>query len=867
MATSNEINQYTRSSQELTDNASTLAKTLKLGKEAFKDLKNITGNVGNAISAAGDDVQKWNLGINDSFSNITNYFGSSKNGVIATTANAVQGLMKIADALVGGVFKQVDTVMKFQGTVSTVGISATKTTEDLVNMAKMSGRPIDKAGKLMESFVSVGTSLSFLGPNTGKAAERLSKVFDNREDQLRYLKVGLNPDDLMKYQAEGIKFLTGYGVKIGEDDRVLRSATLNYVDTLTSLSILTGESRDQAAQRLASLKGDVSYQIKMRELIKSGNTKAADEFTKTLALLDNLPELKKGFSDFIANGQATTVEGKKLMLVMQSKAAQIAKDVEDGRMTGVEAARELGVQYQAYIKTNKDTLSVSKELQNAAGVTGKVMDETGRLANLRTEEDAKKLIDENLKKSDPGAEAKNKMFDAEREIGFVKDQVVKSSMSLTLAGFQTMIDVFKSGAYYIADFARIISGGQYTEGLEEIMMTVGTTKQIDKLKTESKNKLDDLNTRIERIKSPEKRKAEFAERTKIAEAEFNRLSDTHASQQQIETARAAMDAARVAERKEIAEQAQLKQSGVSVEQLESQRTYLQQRYTRIEKTRTAFTSAETAMYWEEEKGKQQQTKAELIGKVMSVDLSEASKYIEFGSQTGDAQHWAIFSSRNPALAKNVVLLAQEYFKVKNEKLRITSSYRSYDEQKALYDGWLKAGGNHEGKPTVNVPGYGNVTTPANPDVKETPHMTSTGIDISKDQLDYLEGRGILQRMGLRRPYRKDPVHIEKAMFGSSMLRGKEIELHGREALIELFNGTIPITLPPSFVENTFADAKSDIKPKLQLPEIQPKKSTNDAREELDLDLLERMDAQFDDLIAGIDKSNLLQHDIKTYMAA
>ena len=141
-----------------------------------------------------------------------------------------------------------------------------------------------------------------------------------------------------------------------------------------------------------------------------------------------------------------------------------------------------------------------------------------------------------------------------------------------------------------------------------------------------------------------------------------------------------------------------------------------------------------------------------------------------------------------------------------------------------------------------------------------------GVDISKAQLDWLEGKGLLQGMGLRRPYRNDPVHVEKAKFGSSMIKGKEIEMHGREALIELFNGTIPINLPPDFKENTFSEIKDTIKPKVNTQSTTTKPN-NDNKDVLDLELLSAIDSQFDDLIASMDKSNLLQHDIKTYMAA
>ena len=867
MRTSSEINDFSGNSQELTSKAVSFAKSaLTLGKITLRDLQSISGSTISAIQSSSDDVSKWTNTMSNGFSMLTNGFGSISKGPTKDAIAAVQIILKVADTLVGSVFKHVDDVMKLQASVTDIGITATKTTSQLVGMAKNAGFPVNRAATLMESFNSVGTSLTFLGPNTGKAAERLSKVFDNREDQLKYLKQGLDPSNLIKYQAEGVKFLTGFGVKASEDDIKVRKTTLAYVDSLTTLSLLTGESRDQMAAILAVLKSDTSYQIKMRELQKSGNTKAFNEFNSVMVLLDGVsPELKKGMADFIANGSATTVEAKKMMLVMGSKGAELAKAIEEGTMTGAEAAKEVGIAYQRFMKTNQRALSLSTDFQNASGANGKVFMETERLSTIKSEADAKKIIDENAKKPDAAIEAKNSMLNAEREINFVGDEVKRKMMPNALLVFFHLMKMINRTTFTIAQFTLGINGGKYDKNIEEIMMLVGDTDDVKEMQKRAKERVDEVDANIERLKNPQKRKAELAAKSKLAEADFNRLSDSHASPQQIEAARKRMIDAKREERQDIIKQRELKEKGFTVEQLQGQRYDLIQRQEKINSQYSAMSTAHSSVEWSKIYEEKAESKQKLHENIMNVDLGDAAKYIKFNSGSGSEQNWAVFSSRNPGLAKNVTLLAEEYFKQTNQKLSLTSSFRSYEEQKALYDGWLKAGGG-PGKPMVYVPGHGNVNTPANPDNRETPHMGSTAVDISKDQLDWLEGRGILQRAGLRRPYRNDPVHIEKAKFGKSLIQGKEIEMHGREALIELFNGTIPITLPPDFKENTFSEIKDTIKPKVNTQSTTTKPN-NDNKDVLDLELLSAIDSQFDDLIASMDKSNLLQHDIKTYMAA
>jgi hypothetical protein len=62
--------------------------------------------------------------------------------------------------------------------------------------------------------------------------------------------------------------------------------------------------------------------------------------------------------------------------------------------------------------------------------------------------------------------------------------------------------------------------------------------------------------------------------------------------------------------------------------------------------------------------------------------------------------------------KNNLLRAAEEYKTKtNSKITITSAFRSQEEQSALYDAWVAAGGKIPGNPVVNTP-RGRIFTPA-----------------------------------------------------------------------------------------------------------------------------------------------------------
>lgn len=127
------------------------------------------------------------------------------------------------------------------------------------------------------------------------------------------------------------------------------------------------------------------------------------------------------------------------------------------------------------------------------------------------------------------------------------------------------------------------------------------------------------------------------------------------------------------------------------------------------------------------------------------------------------------------------LAAKEY----GQPITINSGYRSPEEQKELYDRWIKAGGGPD-KPTA-----GGITTPAPPG--KSRHQSGLALDIDKRIADELDQQGLLAKYGLARPVPGDPVHIqlEKFEFGGSLGAGK-MGIAG-EAGAELISGPADIT--------------------------------------------------------------------------
>jgi hypothetical protein len=141
----------------------------------------------------------------------------------------------------------------------------------------------------------------------------------------------------------------------------------------------------------------------------------------------------------------------------------------------------------------------------------------------------------------------------------------------------------------------------------------------------------------------------------------------------------------------------------------------------------------------------------------STGVVDATGAIQFSTGSGDAAH---FAKTTAQFQEKFKAMAVEYKEMQNRPIKVASSYRSYAEQKELYDLWLEYG---KGAAVAFVPGRGRIITPAKPD-KNNPNAHAKGIaaDIDENQAAYLYQKKLLAKYGFawgglfRTP---DRVHI------------------------------------------------------------------------------------------------------------
>ncbi len=123
----------------------------------------------------------------------------------------------------------------------------------------------------------------------------------------------------------------------------------------------------------------------------------------------------------------------------------------------------------------------------------------------------------------------------------------------------------------------------------------------------------------------------------------------------------------------------------------------------------------------------------------------------FTTGSGDYAHYLELGT---AIRTAMEQMAKEYKERTGRKITINSAYRSLDEQTAIYNAWLAAGGG------PNKPKAGGYYMPSKPN-PNSPHPQKIAFDIPKQDIAALKDLGLLEKYKFTFPFpEKDPVHIQ-----------------------------------------------------------------------------------------------------------
>ncbi len=142
------------------------------------------------------------------------------------------------------------------------------------------------------------------------------------------------------------------------------------------------------------------------------------------------------------------------------------------------------------------------------------------------------------------------------------------------------------------------------------------------------------------------------------------------------------------------------------------------------------------------------------GNAPTVDIDPDSVLI-FTNRSGDRAH---FNASTTEFKDRILQAARDFKERTGRKLTISSTVRTQEEQTAIYEGWVAAGGRMPDRPTVNVSPYGSISRP----VKAVGnHGLGIAADIGVADAIAMEQLGLLEKYGLYRFDPKgDPPHVQ-----------------------------------------------------------------------------------------------------------
>ena len=802
---------------------------------AYKAFLNAAESTGSAFMDANDNFKKYEKSVNDT----AKFIAVSAKGIERYhIGSIIGGIVSVIGKLTNLVFEQNDLQLTAFDRSAKFGIAAGTTVEQLTGLTHAAGYSVAANDGFMKAISESNTALLNLGTNTTEGTKKLSEVVSNNDVIDEFMRLGYSQQSLAAMQTKYIKSQETLGFGLELDSGKLRAKTLDYVSSLTSMSIATGHNVDELAEKMAAVGMDFKMGSKLRELERTGNGKAAVSFKEAAIISATLltPASAAGIRDFLANGTATTKEGKALLSVTGGRISEWTSQLQSGEIDAIEYNKRIAAARVSYEESNRKSLQVSKEYQEAVGVNVQDLDASRKIANMRSMEEIKAMT-ENTKKqvqldknNNLGLkETQIENFKTTNKASIAYEKTVQQIAGPVNSVFRTVADLVKQSALALMKTGNWMSGGTNKE-LQEAIAVMGDGKDLKNLKTTIKKNIGDTDKQIAAQRDEgTKTKAAMAAYEKAAE-DAKKAKTPEERTQANRNLQAAQDALRQQKENER------KKYGTDTIDLEEKKRKLAEQQARTE-ARAKLRGGNKPVGPTDSKDRQ----------------TAAGNKIDFqNGETNDAAH---YGKLEPTFGGTINKLADRYYQLTGKNLSVNSSYRSEEEQAKIYEAWVKAGGSKKN------PKAGGYYMPAR---SGSAHSSGRAIDIDASQLDFLEAKGILDELGLTRPHKqKDPVHVTpKAAMGgvfSGPNSGYNALLHGKEAKFPLDNGTVPIVMNSNSLSN-FKDGKGDIS-RAESPQVAPPQTETTNDNSVFIDTLV---SKLDDLNSEVEESNRIYSKIKLY---
>jgi hypothetical protein len=761
---------------------------------------------------------------------------------IPGVGGAIGSIVRTISTLTEMVFEQNDLQLTAFDRVSKFGAAAGLTTEKLSTITHESNTSVKNNESFLKSIEDSNTGLINLGKTTSEGIGELSQITKTDAIVDEFMRLGQNQDSLRMMQTKYIKMQETLGFGLEKGAKNTRQSSLDYVTSLVGLSAITGHNVDELADQMAAQANDLKFNIKLRELNRAGNDKAIKNFKEAATISASMlsPQTAAGVRDFLSNGVATTKEGEALLSITGGEVSTWAAQLESGQIDALEFNKRVAKAKIDYEQTNRKSLQISKDYREQVGVSVKDLDGAQKIMNAQNLADIKSQVENAKKQKDIDGKIKSGLketqIDAaktERQSSITYEKTIGVVSGPVNNVFRILADLVKQTAIGSIKLGNWLSGGTNKE-LEAALAILGDDKDIKGVNQAIKKSLTETDKQIS-MQRDEGVKTKAAKDAYDKAIQAKKAAKSPEEKKKADTDIAAADKALQEQRKNEKEK-----YGTDTLTLEQKRQELLDRQARTQ---------------EREKNK----KAEKRKQSISGGAAEVSgSFLEFkAGNSNDATH---FGQLDPAFGSTVSALAERYYNLSGGKrLSINSSYRSQEEQEAIYKAWVKAGGSKD-KPFAG--GY------YMPSAGGSAHSKGKAVDIDAAQLDFLESKGVLEEFGLHRPHKdRDPVHVvPKAKLGGMFdgpNSGYAALLHGTEAKIPLKNGTISIDMNNKSLSG-FTDGKSELSSAGSSSSGSSAPVQEAGQQSTDTLFTDILLAKLDDLNTKVEESNRIYSDIKLY---
>jgi hypothetical protein len=271
-----------------TDATNNNTKSFRDLSEEQDRLTTSTSKLGRGLEFVASSIMTFGKTVMDSNHNFQKY-GNVVDTVSGTIADlgkefgvvgqVLGGIVKTGGELLKYQFNQVDSLLKFNDTVSKLGAMNQFSSQQILEMANKAGFAAKDLDKLSGPIEKLGSNFKMLGNNASDSVKKFMEMAavgsDTRQE---FQRLGYSQTELVEAQADYIRSMGEIGLSLrlfGNDVKTLQKASLEYIKNLqvmAEISGLTVEEQVKRRERVAATFQAQMYILEMGEKIQNAKT-------------------------------------------------------------------------------------------------------------------------------------------------------------------------------------------------------------------------------------------------------------------------------------------------------------------------------------------------------------------------------------------------------------------------------------------------------------------------------------------------------------------------------------------------------------------------------------------------------------------